>query len=198
MNVLAQIVSSRVRAEIFTLLFGQEQELHVRELARRASLGVGTVQQDLRNLLRLDLVRARRDGNRLYYRANSDHVLYPDIRGLVVKTSGLVPLIRDALSGQNIDCAFIYGSVAREQATGSSDIDLMVIGKVGLRKLAGLLSSAVEGSGREINPYVLTPEELRKRTLARDHFLTQVLGEPKIFIVGGQRELDAMGKLRLA
>lgn len=198
MSALAQIVSSRVRAEIFTLLFGQDQELHLREIARRACLGIGTIQQDLRNLLQLDLVRARRDGNRLYYRANRDHALYPDIRSLVVKTSGLVSLLREALSGQNIECAFIYGSLARNEATGSSDIDLMVIGKVGLRKLTGLLSPSAKASGREINSYLLTPQEFRKRTKSKDHFLTQVLSEPKTFIVGGQRELDAMGKLRLA
>jgi DNA-binding transcriptional ArsR family regulator len=73
MELLADLLSSRVRAEIFRLLFGlHEKELHVRELERRSGLSLGTVRQELKKLLRWDLVRARRDGNRLCYRANEE------------------------------------------------------------------------------------------------------------------------------
>jgi DNA-binding transcriptional ArsR family regulator len=71
MALLAEILSSRVKAEIFRLLFGlSPKELHLRELERQSGLAVGTVRQELQRLVRLDLVAARRDGNRLYYRAN--------------------------------------------------------------------------------------------------------------------------------
>ncbi len=139
MSVLAQILSSRVRAELFRLLFGlSATELHVRELARRSGLHEATVRQELRKLDRLDLVTGRRDGNRVYYRANNDHPLYVEIHGLVIKTTGLVELLANALSGAEIAVAFVFGSVARFTETAGSDIDLMVIGRVGLRKLTSL------------------------------------------------------------
>jgi DNA-binding transcriptional ArsR family regulator len=68
MDTLTQLLSSRVRAGIFQLLFGlSRSELHVRELARRCQLNEATVRQELRKLKRLDLVYERRDGNRAYY-----------------------------------------------------------------------------------------------------------------------------------
>ena len=67
MSLLSDILSSRVRAEVFRLLFGLDQhELHLREMERRSGLDISTVRQDLKKLLKLDLVGARRDGNRLY------------------------------------------------------------------------------------------------------------------------------------
>lgn len=65
MNALVELLSSRVKAEVFRLLFGlTNRELHVRELERQSGLAVSTVRQELKRLTRLGLVEARRDGNR--------------------------------------------------------------------------------------------------------------------------------------
>ena len=83
MSLLSDILSSRGRAEIFRLLFGvSSQELHLRELQRRSGLALRTVQQELEKLERMELLVARRDGNRVYYSANVAHPLYADIRRL--------------------------------------------------------------------------------------------------------------------
>src|SRR5208337_5162527 len=80
MTILAKILCSRVRAEIFRILFGfTDKEMHLREINRKAELSLETIRQDLNKLVKLDLVAARRDGNRLYYRANQEHPLYPEI-----------------------------------------------------------------------------------------------------------------------
>ena len=113
MDNLHKILSSKVRAEIFRLLFAErDTELHVRELARRSQLHEATLRQDLAKLKDLDLVAGRRDGNRVYYKANQDHPLYSDIRGLVLKTSGWIEVIRKALELDDISIAFVFGSVA--------------------------------------------------------------------------------------
>ena len=84
MNRLAELLSSRARAEIFRLLFsGTGEELHVREIERRSGLNDSTLRQELRKLTRLDVVRSRRDSNRVYYRAKTENPLYPEIRNLV-------------------------------------------------------------------------------------------------------------------
>jgi hypothetical protein len=72
-------------------------------------------------------------------------------------------------------------------------VDLMVIGKLGLRKLTGMLSGVSEQIGREINPHVLSVEEFIKRKANREHFISQVLEAPKIFIIGNANELESMG-----
>lgn len=195
MNRLSEILSSRARAEIFRLLFGGlENELHIREIQRRSGLNDSTIRQELRKLLRLDLVQDRKDSNRIYYRANKDNPLYQEIHNLVVKTSGLVDILRVALRDEHIQIAFIFGSIARGEQKGRSDVDLMVIGDLGLRALAKLLSGASEKIGREINPHLFQRDEFRKRVKASEHFISNVLNSPRTFVIGSEDDLKTMGR----
>jgi DNA-binding transcriptional ArsR family regulator len=87
MSLLSEILSSKIRADIFRLFFGvSDNELHMREIERRSGYAIGTIQSELRKLLRLDLVSKRKDGNRTYYRGNKDHPLFLDIQRLVFRT----------------------------------------------------------------------------------------------------------------
>jgi DNA-binding transcriptional ArsR family regulator len=195
MGTLSDILSSRVRAEIFRLLFGlDEKELHLREIERQVSLSLGTIRQDLQKLVKLDLVTTRRDGNRLYYRANTEHPLYPDIRKLVLKTAGLVEILKSVLDQEGVKVAFVFGSLASNREKAASDVDLMVIGAVGLRTLSSWLSGVSEQIGREINPHTMTVEEFCRRKETGNHFLPNVLESPKLFIVGNENDLAAMGR----
>ena len=136
MDVLAKILSSGVRAEIFRVLFGLSAvELHMREIQRRSGFAIGTIQTELRKLLMLDLVKKRRDGNRVYFSANRENPLFNDIHNLVLKTAGLVDVLKKALSvNEKIRLAFVFGSVARGKEKVGSDVDLVIIGDIGLRK----------------------------------------------------------------
>jgi len=194
MTILAKILSSRVRSEIFRLLFGlSDKELHVREIERRTGLSIATVRQELKKLLQMELLLARRDGNRLYYRGNKEHPLFPDIQSMVLKTVGIVEPLKEVLDKESVNIAFIFGSVANNREGAASDLDLMVIGTVGLRTVSGWLSGISEKIGREINPHVLSLNEYRKRKRAREHFLNRVIESAKIFIKGNEDDLAAMG-----
>jgi len=115
MAELAEVLSSRVKAEIFRLLFGiSDAELHLREIERRSGLNVATVRQELQRLIELELVRARKDGNRVCYSANRQHPLYPEIHNLVLKTSGLVDMLRVALKKADVELAFVFGSLGAD------------------------------------------------------------------------------------
>jgi DNA-binding transcriptional ArsR family regulator len=194
MALLAEILSSRVRSEIFRLLFGlSERQLHVREMERKTGLSIGTVRQELQKLLRMELLQAQRDGNRLYYRANKEHPLYPDIHNMVLKTSGMVEVLRPLLDQEGVKIAFVFGSFAFSQERATSDVDLMVIGDVTLRALSGWLSGVSEKIGREINPYVMSVVEFRNRKQSGEHFMSRVLESAKIFIKGSENDLAGMG-----
>jgi predicted nucleotidyltransferase len=195
MNTLADLLSSNVKAEVFRLLFGLHGEpLHLREMERRSGLAVATVQQELGRLTRIGLVEARPDGNRTYYAARQDHPLFAEIRGLVLKTTGLADVLRRALEKEErITLAFIFGSIAQARERAHSDIDLLIVGDIGLRQVTKLLSGVADKVGREINPKVFTPQEFRRRKRTGDHFLNRVLAEPRIFVIGDEHELGTMG-----
>jgi predicted nucleotidyltransferase len=195
MSPLSEILSSKVRAEIFRILFGLgEEEVHMRELERRSGFTIGTIQTELKKLLGLDLVKIRKDGNRNYFSANRIHPLYQDIRNMVLKTTGLIDILKSALQDQtDIQLAFVFGSIARHEANAGSDVDLFIIGDTGLRNVITLLSGVSEKIGREINPHVINKEEFTERKHATEHFITSVLKESKLFIIGNEDDLEAMG-----
>jgi len=191
MNILAEILSSKIRSEIFRLLFGMNGvALHMREIERRSGMTIGTIQQELKKLVRLNLIKERKDGNRLYYDANKENPLYPEIRNMVLKTVGLLQIFKEALAKEpSIEIAFIFGSVAQQNEKDKSDVDLMVIGDLGMRRLTGLLSGISARISREINSHVFTKKEFLKRKIGEDHFLNQILESPKMFIIGNEPEL---------
>ena len=194
MNTLSIILSSRARAEIFRLLFsGSEGELHIREIQRRSGLNDSTIRQELKKLADLGLVSGRKDSNRIYYSANKNNPLYQDIKNLVIKTSGLADVFKNALQDERIEISFIFGSIPKGEMNSGSDVDLMVIGDIGLRGISSLLSGIPEKTGRDVNPYVLKRTEFQKRLQNKEHFLTSVLQSPKIFITGNEHDLSAMG-----
>jgi len=192
MSVLPKILSSRIRADIFRLLFGVNQnDLHMRDIERQSGFAIGTIQSELKKLVDLGLVIKRRDGNRLYFRADTDHPLYPDIRSIVLKTSGLADVLKNAFHDEpTIQAAFVFGSIATGREKAASDVDLMVIGRIGLRKLTKLLSGVTENIGREINPHVLTPTEWLNRKREDDHFINRVMDAPKLFVIGNEHDLE--------
>jgi len=195
MNKLSEILSSRTRAEIFRLLFGTvDEELHLREIQRRSGLNESTIRQELRKLAKLDLVKRRKDSNRVYYKAHKSSPLYPELRNLVLKTAGLTDVLRSALQDERIQVAFVFGSVADGKETADSDVDLFVIGQLGLRAISELLSGISETIGREINPHVMSVNAFRKRIETGEHFISRVMESPKLFILGTENDLNAMGR----
>ncbi len=195
MSNLSEILSSRTRAEIFRLLFGiADEELHVRELQRRSGLNDSTIRQELRKLVRLELVKGRKDSNRVYYTANRSNPLYPELRSLVLKTVGLVDILRAVLQDDRIQMAFVFGSIAEGKETADSDVDLFIIGNLGLRTVSKLLSGPSMKIGREINPHVMIAKEFRNRIETGEHFISSVIESQKLFIIGSENDLETMGR----
>lgn len=188
MNLLAQLLSSQVRAEIFRLLFdGKKSSIFLRELQRKSGFSIGAIQKEIANLKDLDIVTAERDGNRLYYTANSAHPLYKNICGLVEKTSGAAEKIKEALIPiKGIESAFIFGSFAKGTEKSHSDIDLIVIGDVGLRTLSSTLKKLTEQTEREINPHIYSKQSWKEKLKKKDHFLISIMSEEKIFLIGDE------------
>ena len=194
MNLLAHLFP-KARSEVLRLLLGQPgRELHLRDLARLARLSPAALQKELANLTTSGLIISRRDGNRLYFRANTQHPVYPDLHGLVLKTTGIVSETQQALANvEGITAAFIFGSIAAGTDTAESDVDVMILGSVGLRKISTALRGLADTSGREINPHSLKAEEWRAKAAKGDAFIRRLIAEPKLWLKGVPDELANLG-----
>ena len=201
MSLLSQILSSKTKAGIFQFLFGTNRdELHARELARRTGMSLAAVQQELKRLESLDLVLRRKDGNRVYFKANPAHPLFNELHQLTIKTSGIIPLLREALLpvADQITYAFVFGSIARSEEKAHSDVDVMLIGNMGLRQVAGLIGTLTDTLEREINPHVQTLEEFEKRIADGAPFTQNIATAKKLFIMGAEHAFEAMVQEQMA
>ncbi len=161
------------------------------ELARHLGATPSSLQKPLTALAESGLLRTRRDGNRLYYQANSESPLFTELRSILTKTAGLLDVLKGALlpHAASIAFAFVYGSVARGEETSASDVDVMVVGEAKLSELSPALQGAERRLGREVNASVHALPEFRRKLRAGHHFLLAVLDKPKLFIVGTEDDL---------
>ena len=168
-----------------------EKAWYVSELARRMGVPPSSLQRELQDLSAVGILKTHRQGRMVYYQANMDSPVFPDLRGLLFKTAGLVDVLADALKpvAAKLRAAFVYGSIAAGKEQSDSDIDLMIVGQVSPTELALPLRRARELLGREINPTVYTPAEFDKKRAANDPFLKQVMDKPKLFVLGKSHEL---------
>lgn len=187
--MLAELFTSDTRAEIMRILFnGDGKEHYLREIEKMTHVHISSLQKEVKHLISIDLITARKDGNRIYYKANGDHPIYTDLISIVEKTVGVIALLKEKLNDSKIECAFLFGSMAKNKEKAASDIDLIIIGDLGMRSLTKLLSGLQEKTGREINPHVYTKEEFKKRIKLKDHFIISVLQEEIKPIIGSVNE----------
>lgn len=199
--ILEQLLGSRLRAKALTWLLSHPGErFFVRQLA--AALGEDSTNLS-RELIRLEgmgIVTSVREGQQRYFQPDPHCPIYPELRGLVAKTSGVSDLLREALRplSSQIQAAFVFGSVAAGKETAASDVDVLVVGSVQLRDLVEAFSSVQDRLGREVNPTIYPAQEFREKIIRGHHFLTGVLQGPKIFLIGSSNELERLVEVRLA
>jgi len=198
---LADLLFGRTRGAVLALLYGRaDQSFYTREIAREVDASVGAVQRELENLSKVGLILRKSVGSQVYYQANRETPIFPEMRALINKTIGIFGVLRSALRplSKQIIAAFVYGSVAREQETAQSDVDLMVVGKATLDQVLSRLSTTEKAIGRSINPTVYSVAEFKSKLATENHFLTSVLKGQKVFLLGDEDELRKMGGIRLA
>jgi predicted nucleotidyltransferase len=189
--VLQALFSSKVRVKLLTHFFSHPDErFYARGLAKQMDEHYNAVWQELGNLERLGLLIGDQGANIKYYRLNPDFPLYPELKRIILKTTGLGQALRDALARLGrVELAFIYGSVAAGEEDALSDVDLMLVGEVDLLKLSAVISQLEAQIGREINYLVLTSVELVQRVAKGEPFIQNILAEPKVMLMGTEDAL---------
>ncbi|MGH9365619.1 MAG: nucleotidyltransferase domain-containing protein [Thermoanaerobaculia bacterium] len=197
---LAATLFGKTRRRLLGWLFTHpDGAFYVRELVRVTGAAQGAVSRDLEKLSVAGILRRTVRGREVFYQAESTCPIFGELQSIFLKTAGLTDQIRGALKplGSRVLVAFIHGSAATGGLRAASDVDLVVIGRVSFGEVVSALGRAQSRLGREINPVVYTPAEFRTKVRSRHHFVTAILREPHLFVVGGPRELERLGAERL-
>jgi predicted nucleotidyltransferase len=158
---------------------------HLRDLAERLDVDPSNLSKELARLEAEGLFRSEVNGRQKYFQLNREYALFDEVRGIVTKTIGAVPLIAQSLKKiDGLGEAYLYGSFARNQQDMASDIDVLLIGAPREDNLAEAVRKLERQLGREINYTILTPEEFKARRARKDAFLEDVWRNSPVTLLG--------------
>ncbi|MDZ4730630.1 MAG: nucleotidyltransferase domain-containing protein [Xanthomonadales bacterium] len=195
---VGEVLFTKTQQRVLGLLFGNpDRSFYANEIVRHAGVGIGSVQRELERLESVQLLTSTRVGNQKHYQANRQAPIFAELCGIVLKTFGVADHLRQALAPlqQHILLAFIYGSVANSTDKALSDIDLMIISdSLDYRDLLQHLVPVEGETQRPINPNIYKREEWQRKSADKDGFISRVLKQPKILLIGNESDLVEAGK----
>ena len=191
MSLTSLLFTDYRRKVLALLLLHPEQQYHQREIARMTGTVSGTLSRELAKLVEAGLLLKVAIGNQMHYRANRQCLVFEELASILRKTSGLADILSEALLplAAQIECAFVFGSMASGKASAASDIDLMLIGDADFAEVIRVLYPLQERLGREINPKTYRRAEWQALTEQQGAFIREILIKPKLFVMGSEADL---------
>jgi len=185
-STLDYLITSKAKRSLLKLFYANPQrEFYLREIARLTSEPLSAVQRELGYLEKAGLVTSRRAGNLKYYSVVKESPLYPELKKIVYATIGLGDYLKGKFQGSGqIELAFVYGSVASNEETSRSDIDLFIVGGIGEEALHEAVAEIEKDIGRTVNYTLMDRREFRKRLKEKEPFVTRVMAGKKLVLKG--------------
>lgn len=192
------------QAILAAMLLSPKRAWYRSDLARHLGMAPSSLTRELTALTEAGLLRKRTEGRQAYYEVETRSPLFPELRGLMAKTAGLVDVLRESLfpgGPSRVLLAFVFGSLARGEEGPTSDVDVFVVSPEPLSRLARGIRSAETSLGRPINVSLYSPAEFQAKIEADHHFVRDVLNREKLYLAGDERDLERLaqaGKRRKA
>ena len=199
--MLKSLVGSRLRARLLGWLFCHPEKRYFgRQIAKLVGEDPTNVARELSRLAEVGILTCEISGKQKFYQPDRKCPIFEELRGLAVKTVGLADVLANALESlkSRIEVAFVYGSLARGDQRADSDVDLVVVGNVTFGEVVSATGTAQDQLQREINPTVYPVEEFCEKVRSGHYFIRDVLENPKVFVIGGEDELERLVKGRSA
>lgn len=191
MAKLSDFIISRVRVKLLTIFLSKSGEMYyVRELTRLAGEEINAIRRELKRMQEVGMLKSEKRGNRLYYTYKTSYPFYPELLNLVIKSSPIgQQLIKNKSKLGFIKYAFLSQKLIRGIDRNPEHIDLLVVGKVIMPQLSLIVKKLEKILDSEINYSSMTEEEYKYRKERKDPFITSVLLQPRIMIIGDETKL---------
>jgi predicted nucleotidyltransferase len=184
--MLEHLITSQAKRRLLKLFItNPDSTFYTREIAKLTGESPNGVRRELAHLEQAGLVKSHREGNLKYYSLVQDFPFYPELKKIIYATVGLGDYLSAKFKEpQQIELAFIYGSVAKNGETAKSDIDLFVVGDIDESELHNIASQIEADIRRSINYVLMSKDELQKRLSEDESFVKRVMKEEKIILKG--------------
>jgi hypothetical protein len=174
-DLFAGLISSKTRIKLLVrFFFNPMTRAYLRELAKEFNVSTNAVREELNQLTKTDLLHSQKNGRNVYYMANPDHPLFPELKSMVSKVMGLDHVIDGIVSRLGeLEAAYLLGDYAEGKDTGI--IDLLLVGNINQHHLNDLSRKTERYIKRKIRSLVVSREEFSE-------FLPKLESSPRVVI----------------
>jgi hypothetical protein len=158
-SLFSGLISSKTRIKLLVrFFFNPAIKSYLRELAKEFNLSTNAVREELNQLTATNLLKSHKNGRQVYYMANEDHPLFPELKSMVGKVMGLDQVIDGIVNRLgDLERAYLIGDYAEGKDTGI--IDLILVGNINEHHLADLSKKTERYTKRKIRSLVLSNAE---------------------------------------
>lgn len=149
---------------------------YLREMAKEFGESTNSIRHELNNLSEAGYLLSREEGRNIYYSANTNHPLYPEIKMLIHKYLGFDKIMDNVVNKVlsrlgSLKLALITGDYAAGRDTGI--IDLVMVGNIDKEYLMTCVEKVEKLIQRKVRTLVLSEEEFEanKESLQADRAL---------------------------
>ena len=174
-NLLAGLIASKTRIKLLMrLFFNPKARSYLRELAKEFNVSTNAVREELNQLKKTNLLKSEKNGRQVYYMANTEHALFPELKSMVSKVMGIDQVIDSIISRLgNLEKAYLVDDYAEGKDTGI--IDIILIGDIDQYHLNDLSRKTEKYIKRKIRTLVISKDEL-------ENFFPDLKKRPRILV----------------
>ena len=158
-DLFSGLIASKTRIKLIVrLFFNPEARSYLRELANEFNVSTNAVREELNRLTKTKFLDSEKDGRQIFYKANKNHPLFPELRSMVNKVMGLDQVIDSIVTRLgDLEFAFLLDDYAQGKDTGI--MDLLLVGNIDEYHLNDLSRKTERYIKRKIRSLVLTGKE---------------------------------------
>ena len=174
-NLLTGLIASKTRVKLLMrFFFNPNARSYLRELSKEFNVSTNAVREELNQLKKTNLLKSEKSGRQIYYRANTEHALFPELKSMVSKVMGIDQVIDSIIQRLgNLEKAYLVGDYAEGKDTGI--IDIVLIGDINDYHLNDLSRKTEKYIKRKIRFLVLNRSEYKL-------YLSELMKKPNIKI----------------
>lgn len=164
--MLDTLITSKTRIKMLLKFFSNSSaSAYLREMAKEFGESTNSIRTELNNLSEAGYLISEEKGRSIYYKANTGHPLYNELKSLVHKYLGIDKILEDVIHKVlkrlgKLEMAFITGDYAEGRDSGI--IDLVVVGDIDQHYFKTCVDKVEKLINRRVRSLVLTAEEYTK------------------------------------
>lgn len=181
--MLQEIVDSKTDSSLLSFfLSAPARSFSVTEVSKRLGIPYIKTAQSLNALVSAGPIASFSKKNKKYYILNRHYKLLPEMKNYWLQSG---PKYEDELfiaikKLGDIKASFLSGIFSGQP---NLPVDLLLVGKINLNKLADFLKIVEKLMGQEINYCIMTPDEFLLRRDTFDKFIKDIFDFPHLVIV---------------